>query len=109
MNSAAVTYDTEAREITLYPGNVERLKWTAHALFSVFGQAVDRNGKPIANASVQSNRGIGQTDEEGRFQMDVSAEDTLIFKTSGKDSCQVRDTGVVPHNDYASIGKVVCE
>jgi Mat/Ecp fimbriae outer membrane usher protein len=108
MNSGAATYDSETRNITLYPGNVEQVRWKAQALFTVFGQAIGSDGKPVANASIQSARGIGQSDEDGRFQMDVSGDDVLTFNADAR-SCEVRVSGVKPQNDYASIGKVVCQ
>jgi hypothetical protein len=108
LDSAAATYDSETRQITLYPGNVERVVWKAQALFTVFGQAIGRDGKPIANAGIQSARGIGQSDEQGRFQMDVADKDVLTF-TGDSGSCKVSLSGTKPQGDYASIGKVMCQ
>lgn len=84
------------------------MRWKAQALFTIFGQAIGSDGKPVANASIQSARGIGQSDEDGRFQMDVSGDDVLTFNADAR-SCEVRVSGVKPQNDYASIGKVVCQ
>jgi hypothetical protein len=106
----ALDYDPGAREITLYPGNVERLQWAVHSLFTAFGQAIRPDGRPVANALVQSARGIGETDSNGYFQVDVGAGDLLEFNARSAGACQVR---IDPHQprgkDYVALNKVICK
>ena len=108
VDSAPVTYDSATRKVTLYPGNVEHLRWRADSFFTIFGQAVRPDGAPVANASIRSGRGIGQTDRDGFFQVDVTRNDLLAFSGDAVGSCEVSLSGVTPHNDYASVGKVIC-
>jgi hypothetical protein len=108
VGSMPVSYDSTVRTITLYPGNVEHLTWTAEGLFTVFGQAVSPGGQPLANAMVTSRRGLGQTDENGFFQIDVSSNDMLAFKLDGETRCSVPIGGLNVRADYARLGKVIC-
>jgi hypothetical protein len=106
----AIDYDSSAREVTLYPGNVERLHWAVHSLFTAFGQAIRPDGKPVANALVQSARGIGETDANGYFQVDVAAGDLLEFSARAANACHVRiDPPKLPGKDYVSLDKVICQ
>lgn len=108
VGSTSVNFDSGTRTITLYPGNVEHLTWTAESLFTVFGQAVSPAGRPLANAMVSSRRGLGQTDENGFFQIDVESNDVLAFKLDGEAKCEVPLAGVSVRSDYARLGRVVC-
>jgi len=104
-----LSFDSAEREVTLYPGNVRNLSWSADSLVTLFGQAVLRNGSPIANALVQSVKGIAQTDGNGYFQIDVRQNDPITISTATNHSCTLNTGKIVPNNDFASIGKVICQ
>ncbi len=103
-----LAYNSGARTVTLYPGNVERLSWAAQRLITVFGQAVTADGQPIANATISLPRGVGQTDEGGYFQVDAAANDVLRFE-AGDTSCKVALAGLKSDGEYARLGRVVCK
>jgi len=106
--ASATGVDAETREVTLYPGNVKPMSWRAESYFTVFAQAIGRDGAPIANALVQSHKGIAETDANGYFQVDVGRDDPItIAKRDGP--CHVTLGNVAVKNDFASLGKVVCE
>jgi outer membrane usher protein FimD/PapC len=105
---ASVDYDTGAREITLYPGNVERMTWVARSFFTAFGQALRPDGRPVANAAVQSPNGIGETDDNGYFQIDVAAGEMLSFDSGAAGSCQANVGTPKTRKDLVALGKVVC-
>lgn len=107
--SQMVSYDSTAREITLYPGNVQPLAWRAEAFFTVFGQAVSGAGIPVADARVQTARGIAQTDANGYFQVDVASRELIDIAKADGAACRISLGDVAVRNDFASIGKVVCE
>jgi Mat/Ecp fimbriae outer membrane usher protein len=107
-HAAAITFDTASRVVTLYPGTVRVVRWTALTFFTAFGQAVGADGRTIAHAMVQAPHSIGETDENGYFQVDVADGDLLAF-TRGSDHCKSQVSGVKPRNDFASLGKVVCQ
>jgi hypothetical protein len=106
---APVSYDDAAREITLYPGNVQALSWRAESYFTLFGQAVSPSGAPIADALVHTGEGIAQTDANGYFQIDMRRGDVLAIQSSKSASCHVKLGAIVAKDDFASVGKVVCQ
>jgi hypothetical protein len=108
VGSSAVDYDSAVRKITLFPGNVEHLNWTAEQVSTVFGQAFLADGRPLANASISTRRGVGQTDDDGYFQVDVEANEPLTFKLGANETCEVPLVGAQVQGDYASLGRVVC-
>ena len=108
VGATSVDFDSGARSITLYPGNVANLEWTAQRLLTVFGQAVRADGTPIAGAMVQSQRGVGETDDHGYFQIDVAGADTLSFTRGETAPCEVAVKAVSNDKDLLSLGKVVC-
>ena len=108
VGATSVEYDSAARSITLYPGNVANLNWTAQSLLTLFGQAVRPDGSPIRDAAVQSQRGIGETDDRGYFQIDVAGADTLSFTTGQAPPCHVAVPAARHDKELLSLGKVIC-
>ena len=108
LDAAAVSYDGAAREVTLYPGNVQHLAWHVDRMFTVFGQALRPDGRPLADAVIQSRHGVGETDGNGYFQVDVGAGEPIRFTQDAGGSCEVTLGNVKPVRDFASVGKVVC-
>lgn len=107
--SAPVDYDSAAREVTLYPGNVQSLAWRAETYFTVFGQATSSKGEPISDALVETPKGIAQTDGNGYFQVDIRRGDAITIAKADGPACKARVGDVTVKNDFASIGKVVCQ
>ncbi|HEU4683162.1 MAG TPA: TcfC E-set like domain-containing protein [Nitrospira sp.] len=109
VNAASVWFDTAARQFTLYPGNVQHVRWHVEHLLTIFGRAVGTDGKAIADAMVTSRRGIGQSDADGYFQIETSGDDVLSFQTAGGGKCKVMLAGLAGKIDYASVGRVLCQ
>lgn len=105
---APVSYDDAARAVTLYPGNVQALSWRAESFFTVFGQALSPAGVPIADALVQTAKGIAQTDANGYFQVDMRRGDVITINRSQGAACHASLGVMVVKDDFASAGKVVC-
>lgn len=108
LDAAGVSYDSDAREVTLYPGNVQHLDWRVERMFTIFGQAVDAGGRALGDAMIQSPHGVGQSDSNGYFQIDAGNGETIRFTGGAGLSCEVRLGELKPVNDFASIGKVLC-
>lgn len=108
VDAASVWYDSAVRQFTLYPGNVERARWHVEHVLTVFGKAVRADGTPVARATITSRRGIGQSNAEGYFQMETSANELLSFKSPDVGDCVVKVDATLSDRDYASLGKVVC-
>jgi hypothetical protein len=108
VGGAAVAYDSSPRTVTLFPGNVEQLRWEAETLVTVFGQAVSPDGTPIANASIVARRAVGQTDAEGFFEVDAATGDVLEFGNGENGPCRVPLASLATEDDYARLGRVIC-
>lgn len=106
---AAVSFDSADRRVTLYPGNVRTLEWAAQSFFTIFAQAVSPGGKPISNRMVEAAKSIAETDEDGYFQIDVHRGDPISIGDPGGVACRVSLAPVTVRNDFASVGKVVCQ
>lgn len=102
-----VLFDASPREVTLYPGNVQALRWKVQAYVTVFGQAVHPDGTPVANAAVRSARGVSETDSNGYFQIDVTRNDSITVGESAR--CKLQLLKLDVKNDYAALGKVLCK
>ena len=109
IGSVPASYDSDTHELTLFPGNVKHLQWNADALITLFGRAVRADGTPVANAMVQSRHGIGQTDQNGYFQVDAVDRDVLELTNAGASACKIPLNPLQAPGDYASIGRVVCK
>ena len=109
VGAAPVNYDSAPRLVTLFPGNVEHLRWNAAQLVTVFGQAVGADGKAIANASITLSRAIGQTDENGYFQVDAEADDVLRVDSGRSGTCKIPLAGLKVEGDYTRLGRVICK
>jgi len=107
--AASVWYDSAARNVTVYPGNVQPLLWHVEHLLTVFGRAVHADGTPVADAVVTSRRGVGQSNPEGYFQIETSADDSLAFDAADGSRCKVVIGGLRQQLDYAGVGKVLCQ
>ena len=106
---SAVAFDGAEKLITVYPGNVQQVRWTADKVVTVFGQAVDQGGKPLVDASIALARGIGQTDANGFFQVDASLGETLVLTSAAGGTCKVPLAGLEAGSDYARVGRVICK
>ena len=109
VDAASVWFDAAPREITLYPGNAQHIRWHTEQLVTVFGRAVRADDTPIADALVTSKRGVGQSDANGYVQIEVTANETLSFAVNGNKSCNVRLGALEVRNDFAALGRVVCK
>lgn len=108
-DAAAVSYDSQAKNITLYPGTVQSVRWTVQRTFTVFGQALATDGVPITAARVETAHGLGETDEHGFFQVDVADGDELRFSRGLALLCRASLTNPQPERGYVAAGKVTCK
>ncbi len=109
VNAASVWYDSAAREFTLYPGNVQHVRWKVEHLVTIFGRAVKADGTPVSDAIITSRRGVGQSNTDGYFQVETTANDMLSFTNGAGVECKVGIHDLKDQRDYARVGKVVCQ
>jgi len=105
--AASIALDADSKTVTLYPGTVRVVRWSAHTYFTAFGQAVGPDGSPVANALVEAPHSVGETDDNGYFQIDAAEGETVSF-TRGSSRCLVKLDGSAPRKELVSLGKVVC-
>jgi hypothetical protein len=108
LGAQAASFDTAARQVTLYPGSVATLHWDVTPLFVLFGQAVDGLGRPVANAEIKGSFGIGRSDSEGYFQVETRSGDMLGFEPASAPGCTVTVGKARQRDGYVSGGKVQC-
>jgi hypothetical protein len=108
LGAQAASFDTAARQVTLYPGSVAALHWDVTPLFVLFGQAVDGLGRPVANAEIKGSFGIGRSDGEGYFQVETRSGDMLGFEPASAPGCTVTVGKARQRDGYVSGGKVQC-
>jgi hypothetical protein len=58
---------------------------------------------------VTSRRGIGETNSDGYFQIETTANDVLLFETENGQSCRFNTEGLNDQRDFAALGKVICK
>ncbi len=109
VKSGSLWYDSAARSFTLYPGNVQHVRWQVEHLLTLFGRAVRPDGRPVADATIASTRGVGQSDSNGYFQIEAAEKDALSFAMPDGGACSVRVGQLAKQQDYASLGKVLCQ
>ena len=101
-------FDTAARAVTLYPGNVRSIEWKVTPLFILFGRAVDAQGKSIGEADILGAHGIGRTDEAGYFQIETNSEDRLRLTRANGSSCTMAIAPAAATQGLVSAGDVQC-
>jgi hypothetical protein len=88
IGAALSDFDTAARVVTLYPGNVERLEWQVRRLRVVAGVLLGGDGKPLIGAAVTGGITAVTTDSFGVFQTEVTSSTSLSADAGGK-SCSI--------------------
>lgn len=81
-------YDQGERNITLYPGNVEVVDFSAAEEVVLLGKLVDGQGGALVNAAIQSEVGFVRTDRFGIFQVNLPPSDKYFqVKLADGQSC----------------------
>ena len=102
------SYDTTAKSVTLYPGNVSEVDWNVTPLFILFGRAVADDGKPIGNADIAGPHGIGRTDGDGYFQVEANRDDELRLTTASGAACTMMIAPGRRADGLVSAGDIKC-
>ncbi len=106
---ALLHYDGSARRVGLYPGTVARLEWSARKVHAMFGRLAYSGGEPVAGASIRTEGGIGQTDDNGYFQIEAAEGAALDVSLPNGRSCRVQPPQVEAAHGYAAIGTLTCD
>ena len=101
-------YDGSVRRVGLYPGNVARLSWKASKVIAMFGRLLLESGEPVRQALVSNPAGIGETDDNGYFQIEAASGSTLEVGMRGGASCRVDLPQLQSQDGYAPLGTLIC-
>ena len=101
-------FDGGARMVTVYPGNVSRLAWSATRVVAMFGRLLWSDGSAVRHAAVQAPGAIGGTDEQGYFQIEAGADAVLKVRAPDGRSCQVTLDAHAGPGGYAPLGTLIC-
>ncbi|USE36872.1 TcfC E-set like domain-containing protein [Endozoicomonas sp. SCSIO W0465] len=71
-------YDQGERSITLYPGNVESVSFSAQEELILLGKLVNRQGDALGNVTIPQETGFARTDQFGIFQMSMTTKDNKL-------------------------------
>jgi len=106
--SSFVEYDQQAREVTLYPGNVVTLNWDVAELDIVFGRILDSNGNPVTDALINGVTGIATTDDVGLFQAELRRDVTELEVETQTERCDIKVPPYTLNRGIASLGNLTC-
>ncbi len=84
-----VEFEQSASSVTLYPGNVKTLSFTANRQIVVVGKVVDEEGYVIAHHKFTDLDGFASTDENGWFQIEVTDTKPLTLKRGDASICTI--------------------
>ena len=102
-------YDEQSYDVTLFPGNVHRLVFSAHELRIIVSQAVTDEGAPIAYGKFINVDGYGATDVDGWFQVEVSHSENLQVRLADGSFCAIAPPPSTPEEDgLAVLDALVC-
>ena len=97
--NALLDYESNNRRVTLYPGNVTKLRWSVNKFYVVSARIITPEGAPLADGALKESRAQVITDGNGRLQAELAAPKTLTFTVGDGDACQVAlPPGVTPVN-----------
>lgn len=87
-NAPPFDADLSVRRVTVYPGNVVRLRFQAEREFTLFGQLVDSDGDPLSGFMVRSGNDLTTTDQFGYFTLTSRAGDRIEFRAMDETTCE---------------------
>ncbi len=87
--------DATQRSVTVYPGNVVRVRFEAQKVISLFGQVLDAAGRPLRAARVEAGADVALADDRGYFTITAPVDSTLSIRAPGGELCLQRPVGTL--------------
>ncbi|MHA3840737.1 TcfC E-set like domain-containing protein [Sphingomonas aestuarii] len=72
--------DATQRKVTLFPGNVARVRFEAQRVVTLFGQVLDANGTPLPSARVEAEKDVAIADDRGFFTITTPAATDITIR-----------------------------
>lgn len=107
-DGALLQYDSSERTVSLYPGSVVKLDWSANPVIAMFGRIVDERGRPMANAMLSAPGSTAQTDDNGYFEIEMAAGSTFRVNATGGRVCVIAPPTVPVDQGYGRLGTLRC-
>lgn len=118
-----LAFDSAARDVTLYPGNVETLTWDVQRVRVHVGRLFVMENiciqiddscqmlrRPMRHALIEGAHGFAMTDQDGRFQAEVLTGTVQLRARRGDLACDVPlPQSPVVVNGIADLGDLSCE
>ena len=79
--------DLTEQPVSLYPGNVARLRWSARRTYSLFGQIIDVSGAALGEARVRAGNDLGVADSNGYFTITAPETESLEIRRPDGSTC----------------------
>lgn len=94
----------------LFPGTVALIDADFVQVTAAYGRLVDRDGKPVADAWIDSGLAQAQTDADGWFQIDAAAGAEVQARLADRKRCRFEVKGAAggTRRDLLALGEVVC-
>jgi hypothetical protein len=108
VGDALMRVDGVARQVSVYPGTVARVRWSAQRVVAMFGRIVWADGTPVANAAVHASDAIGNTDDNGYFQIEAGSRSVLKVQAIDGRQCRLQVTATPSTESYAALGTLRC-
>lgn len=89
VGSAMLGYDSNARRITLYPGNVAPLRWKTARQLAVHGRIVLPDGSPVAGAALSAGPNIADSAADGEFLIQLDEEAAITARLRDGRTCTI--------------------
>jgi hypothetical protein len=102
-------FDGGAKQVSVYPGNVSRLRWAAHRVVALFGRLVWPDGGAVADAAIHGSGAIAATDANGWFQIETTGDAVLEVQAPDGRSCRVAIAARPTPQGYAALGTLTCQ
>lgn len=103
-----LAYDSSPREVSLYPGTVTKLEWTAAPVTIKFGRLMSPNGISVGGVSITGKGIWTETDDDGYFQIEVPDDAELTVTLQDGSTFAMILPSAKANNGIARIGSVVC-
>ena len=105
---AIVGYDQTPQKITLYPGNVQTLNFSASAIHVLIAQVINEDNTPLARGRISNALEYGGTDQDGWFQVELDHREPLIIQRLDGSMCQVEMPDYKIEDGLAVLDALMC-
>ncbi|MFK8027758.1 MAG: CS1-pili formation C-terminal domain-containing protein [Gammaproteobacteria bacterium] len=106
--STFLQFDEAPREVTLYPGNVNSLRWQVDRVVVLIGKVIGEDGEPVKNAKIQNVGAFSGTDNRGWFQIETSKTNELILQQNDGSTCKINLGEYNGEEDVHVFDELIC-